>query len=276
MEVSQTTEKASSVAQTYVRYLQVALFVAIYVALGYLLKLKTESYLLLGVPLMLTFQLVVRKQPVHTLLLRNEERFQLNKMGWIIALFLLVFPTYKMVSAMLQDKLTLVSFGFYVAALLGAFCAGYCFSKFTRLTTKDFFNCLGICVAIRMVMYLLPVLLNNGTLHPDYLQGINSLLLYIPVAFVVEEVVFRGMLDAHIYAPQKSPGLFSAFFISALWGLWHLPITPAGDTSRWLVVIILMAKAGWGIILSLFWRRTGNLAVPAFSHAFVDAIRDAF
>jgi hypothetical protein len=29
-----------------------------------------------------------------------------------------------------------------------------------------------------------------------------------------------------------------------------------------------------GVSLSLFWRRSGNLAVPAFAHAWVDAVRD--
>jgi len=30
-----------------------------------------------------------------------------------------------------------------------------------------------------------------------------------------------------------------------------------------------------GVPLSLFWRKSGNLAVPGFTHAFVDAVRNA-
>jgi len=29
-----------------------------------------------------------------------------------------------------------------------------------------------------------------------------------------------------------------------------------------------------GIFLSIFWRRSGNLAVPGFSHAFSDSVRN--
>jgi membrane protease YdiL (CAAX protease family) len=30
-----------------------------------------------------------------------------------------------------------------------------------------------------------------------------------------------------------------------------------------------------GTVLSLFWRRSGNLVVPALGHAFLDALRNA-
>ena len=30
----------------------------------------------------------------------------------------------------------------------------------------------------------------------------------------------------------------------------------------------------WDIFLSIFWRRSGNLAVPGFSHAFSDSVRN--
>jgi membrane protease YdiL (CAAX protease family) len=29
-----------------------------------------------------------------------------------------------------------------------------------------------------------------------------------------------------------------------------------------------------GVFLSIYWRRSGNLAVPGFAHAFGDAVRN--
>src|ERR1051325_8524144 len=98
-----------SSANRSIRYIQVTLFVGIYIALGYLLKLKAESYLLLGIPLMLTFQLFIVKQPIYKLWLHNEERFYLDKWAWIIALCLIILPIYKIIISIQEDKLTPVS-----------------------------------------------------------------------------------------------------------------------------------------------------------------------
>lgn len=45
------------------------------------------------------------------------------------------------------------------------------------------------------------------------------------------------------------------------------------NQSGWLLQAQWQSAFG-GIVLSTFWRRTGNIAVPGFSHAFADAIRD--
>jgi membrane protease YdiL (CAAX protease family) len=125
-----------------------------------------------------------------------------------------------------------------------------------------------------MSLYFLPLLAGKSEFYPDYIRAIKSLLTYIPVAFVVEEVVFRGMLDTYIHSSKKVIGVWSALFISVLWGLWHLPLSADGSKPIWFVALGSMTISLWGIILSIFWRRTGNIAVPGFSHAFADAIRD--
>ena len=45
------------------------------------------------------------------------------------------------------------------------------------------------------------------------------------MTFVLEEVAFRGALDAHVHHEGEGRGWQSALFVSALWGLWHLPIS---------------------------------------------------
>ena len=74
----------------------------------------------------------------------------------------------------------------------------------------------------------------------------------------------------------------SAAFVSALWGAWHLPIKiplllagphPASH------LVVAANIVGWplaacivGIPLSLCWRRSGLLLVPALVHAFINAV----
>ncbi len=267
---SARTDTATS--KTYIRYIHVALFVAIYIVIGYLFNLKPQPYLLVGIPLTCFFQLFIVRQPLHKLWLREEEKFHLSKSGWIITLCFIVFPIYKAIELASQDKLTFVNSGYYSAAIFGAFGVGYCYSNVTKKTAKEFLLCFGIIAVVRMSWFLFPFIFGDQEFKPDYIQGIKSLLTYIPVAFVVEEVVFRGMLDTYIHPSKKTNGLWSAIFISCIWGVWHLPISI--DQSPGWVLLVVLRSGSWGVFLSIFWRRTGNLAVPAFSHSFVDAIRD--
>jgi membrane protease YdiL (CAAX protease family) len=257
------------------RYILTSLFIVIYIGLGFLFRLEAISYLLLGIPLTIIFQLFIARQPLHKLWLREGKKFYLNKLGWTITLCFVAFPIYMVIQLAIQDKLTVLNLGYYSAVILGAFGAGYCYSNFTKKTARDFLLCFGITAVLRMFFYFLPFLIDKDQFNPDYFRAVKSLLTYIPVAFVVEEIVFRGMLDTYIHQSKKVNGLWSAFFISCLWGLWHLPLSINGKNPIWFIVLTSMIISLWGILLSIFWRRTGNLAVPGFPHAVADAIRDS-
>jgi len=247
---------------------------AIYIGLGFYFKLNTESYLLLGIPLTTIFQLFVAKQPIYKLWLRDQQKFHLNKLAWTITSIFILYPIYKLTIDFIGGYRAPERIGFDLAMLLGAFAAGFCYSNFTKKTARDFLVCFAITFLLRMSLYFLPFIAGRSLFNPDYLRGLKSLLTYIPVAFVVEEVIFRGMLDTYIQ-PDKNPSrIFTALFISLLWGLWHLPLSD-DNHSVWFAAAGSMVVSLWGIILSIFWRRTGNLAVPGFSHAFADAIRDS-
>jgi membrane protease YdiL (CAAX protease family) len=258
----------------HIRYLQTILLMVVYISLGFLLKLEAVSYLLLGIPLTLIFQLLIVRQPLHKLWLRDNKKFHLSKLGWTISLFIIAFPIYKTIELATNDKLTLLNLGYYSAAILGSFGVGYCYSSFTKKTVKDFLLCFGIILVLRISLYFFPFIFGQNELKPDYLRGIQSLLTYIPIAFVVEEVFFRGMLDTYINQSKETNSFLSALFISCIWGLWHLPLSPNFENPI-LVVLLSMTISLWGIVLSIFWRRTGNLAVSGFPHAFADAIRDS-
>lgn len=261
-------------APIHIRYVLTILFMVVYISLGFIFRLEAVSYLLLGVPLTVIFQLCIARQPLHKLWLRDSDKFRLNKLGWTITLCFIAFPIYKSIQLATQDELTLLNLGYNFATILGAFGAGYCYSNFTKKTANDFLLCFGITAILRMGFYFLPFLLGKSEFNLDYIRAIKSLLTYIPVAFVVEEVVFRGMLDTYIHQSKQLNGVWSALFISVLWGLWHLPLSADGSKPIWFVALGSMTISLWGIILCIFWRRTGNIAVPGFSHAFADAIRD--
>ena len=103
-----------------------------------------------------------------------------------------------------------------------------------------------------------------------------DLLLYLPVTFVLEEVVFRGALDSYAGGDGIAgwPNFIGAIGVAALWGLWHMPVIP--DSLHVHVVLQLLAvHIPIGVFLAFAWRSGGTLLVPAIVHALVDAYRNA-
>ena len=98
--------------------------------------------------------------------------------------------------------------------------------------------------------------------------------LYYPATFALEEVAFRGAIDAHVHHDGDARGWQSASLVSALWGLWHLPVS-AGLPLPWMLLELVVVHVALGVWLSFAWRRTRNLGGPALAHAVNDAVRNA-
>jgi membrane protease YdiL (CAAX protease family) len=64
--------------------------------------------------------------------------------------------------------------------------------------------------------------------------------LYYPASFLLEEVAFRGALDAHVHYDGERGGWLSAVFISALWGVWHLPVSTGLPFPLLLVELVVV------------------------------------
>jgi membrane protease YdiL (CAAX protease family) len=96
-----------------------------------------------------------------------------------------------------------------------------------------------------------PTVTNHPALLTSLLVGLETFLLG-PVGFIVEEVFFRGGLDTYLHRAEKGTGWLSAIFVSALWGLWHLPgqVIPAGHLLS-TIVVLLVAQIAIGVPLSL-------------------------
>jgi membrane protease YdiL (CAAX protease family) len=168
---------------------------------------------------------------------------------------------------------------FSLCSVVGAVGATYAMRHFRREHLRLLAWCLLITLALDAVQWSLffgfglvemkPV---EGGVPERLAVGVFSLLQYMAVVFVMEEVTFR-MLDSHLHEADSGRGILSALFISVEWGLWHLP---SGEELTWQGLGLLMyVHVPYGVCLSLFWRKTGILVVPGLCHALGDAIRNA-
>jgi len=105
------------------RYLEACAFVAVWVTAGYLLPVSSNGYLLLGIPLTIAFQLVVRRRPLRELFAVGTDRFRLDRRGVLLAVALAAVPAwYAARSLAAHDWVTT---GWYLAATAGAACAAF-------------------------------------------------------------------------------------------------------------------------------------------------------
>jgi membrane protease YdiL (CAAX protease family) len=231
---------------------------------------------------MILFQLFVRKRPIHQLWLRDATTFQLDKWGMLIAACLMIYPCIRLVSQIIHKEWNSAIL-WNAAAIIGAVAAAYSLRNFKKETIKYTLLCLATSGVISMALftaaYFGQTILLKKELHPSLLVGVKSFLLYFPVCFMLEEVVFRGMIDPHIHRQYNKRGILSSIFVGVLWALFHLPVTIStyNSTGEILAGIfsLIFVHTIVGIPLSIYFRKSGNLAVPSFSHAIADSFRNA-
>lgn len=258
------------------RVLEAIAFVAVWVTAGYLLPVDANGYLLLGIPLTAGFQLLVRRRPLRELFAAGTTRFALGARGIALGAALAVVPGYHAAQAASSGDVTLL--GWYLAAVVGAFCAAF---ALRAGSVRAALSAAALPIAVGaggMALVLGTVHAVSGTpLSPQALVTIaTAVALYLPATFLLEEVAFRGALDAHVHHEGEGRGWLSAVLVSALWGLWHLPVSGGLELPFPLLLVeLVVVHVLIGVPLSFAWRRTHNLAGPAFAHAVVDAVRNA-
>jgi membrane protease YdiL (CAAX protease family) len=173
-----------------------------------------------------------------------------------------------------------VEAGWYLAAMVGAVAAGYALRRTTpgRVLRAAALPA-GIAVLLMVLVGVLQMVVLGRTPAPPAAlgTGLLSLALYFPAGFLIEEVTFRGALDAHLHRPDEGRGWWTALLGSALWGLWHLPALPppaSAGAAAVAVVQLLVVHSVIGVPIAFAWRKTGNLAAPALAHALADAVRN--
>jgi hypothetical protein len=250
-------------------------FVTVWVVLGYAFHLSADAYLLLGVPLTAGFQVLVRRRPLRELWVAAAARFTVDTRGAVLAVALAVAPGIYAADAFARGDG--VAGGWGVAAVAGAVCAAFAL-RTGNLPVVLRAAVLPLAVgAGGMIVVLGTAHILSGTPVPVTAAVVafaRSAALYFPATFLLEEVAFRGALDAHVHHDGEARGGASALFVSALWGLWHLPVS-SGLPLPLVLLELLGVHILIGIPMSFAWRRTGNLAAPALAHTVIDAVRNA-
>src|SRR5918995_4462796 len=178
-------------------------------AAGMLLDMSIYAYLLFGIPLPAGFQLFVRKRPIKDLWVRGDPGLSPRTVSLRLAIPLAIVPCVHLAVSVVKGQ-GLGYIGYALAAIVGAGAAAYALGRFRRETWRY----LGLCVATAS---LLGVLLTIGAAwhdasmvhptggrpHPNALFGIESLPLYIPALFMMEEVAFRAQ-STRTYAIRAS------------------------------------------------------------------------
>ena len=260
------------------RVLESIAFIAVWMLFGLRFHLSANAYLLTGIPLTLLFQRYFRKQPISALWVKGSTQVRLNRAGWLLAAGLLIVPVFylfRYVYSPLPHRGLLLLCD--VLACFSVVPAAFAFQHFTEWTWRCLALCLATAGLIGVALFLLAFLAHHPTSmlksHEFFKLGIQNFLWYLPWVFLVEEVTFRGLIDAHVHHETDAHRILSALFVSTLWGIWHYPVIP----NRHLVQIpaLIVSQCLVGVPLSFYWRKSGNLGVTSTVHAFVDAFRNA-
>ncbi len=268
------------------RFLIAALVVIVWWILGRALNANTAGYTLLGVPILLAFQVWIQRQPLLSLWVRSAPPLRLD--AWFIV-FWFVFslvPAYDLIVALQsRDFWGAVT---SMTAILGAFGLAYALRALRGMNGWRILLYFAVAVIIGLLplipTMILPQFLHmrvNGQTAAASLPPLQTILqvgvsrfLVGPIGFIIEEVFFRGGLDTYLHRGEKGAGWLSAIFVSALWGFWHLPgsaLTSGNLLST--LLSLLVSQIILGVPLSFLWRKSGNLTFPDTTHAVLEAVR---
>jgi membrane protease YdiL (CAAX protease family) len=246
-----------------------------YMALGFAFRLGAEAYLLLGIPITIGFQILVVRRPLRSLWLRPAPPMAFTPRSMMAIVVMAIAPAVVAATGLRDGHLAFVGWG--LAGMVGAVGAVYAMRAMDRDAVRSTIRTTLIAGAV-LVGIMVAYRLATGGFHGNVAAALTttlvSLLTYLPAVFVVEEVLFRGLIDTYLHGSTPGPDRASALYGSALWGLWHLPVAflvLGVLTIPYLVVV----HTTIGYFMVIAWRRTGNLAAPGVSHAMIDALRNA-
>jgi membrane protease YdiL (CAAX protease family) len=246
-----------------------------YIALGFAFRLTAEGYLLLGIPITIAFQVLVVRRPLRSLWLRSAPPVTLTARSIVAVAVVAIAPAFVAIGGLRDGNPVMVGYG--LAAMVGAVGAVYAMRAMDRDAVRSTIRTTLITAAILvgiMVAYRIASGGFNGNLAAAVATAVISVATYVPVVFVIEEVLFRGLLDTYLHGSAPGPDRASALYGSALWGLWHLPVAFL-DFGVLTIPYLVAVHTALGYFLVTSWRRTGNLAAPGIAHAVTDALRNA-
>jgi membrane protease YdiL (CAAX protease family) len=251
------------------------LVIGAYIAFGLALGLGSEAYLLLGVPITIAFEVLVVRRPLRSLWLRHAPPMTFDRRSVVAVSVVAIAPAIVAAGGIRKGDVALTLWG--LTAMFGAVGVVYTVRVMNRDAVRSTIRTTMISGAVLvgvMVVYRLATGGLNGNLAAAITTMLISTLTYVPVVFVMEEVLFRGLIETYLHGSTPGRDRASALYGSALWGLWHLPVASialGALTIPYLVAVHTVI----GFVLVTSWRRTGNLAAPGIAHAVIDALRNA-
>ena len=251
----------------------VTLVIGGYMALGAAFQLGAEAYLLLGIPITIAFQLLVVRRPLRSFWLREAPPLAFTT-PWLVAIVVVaIAPAVVAARGARDGDLALLGWG--VASMVGSVGAIYCLRAMdrdaVRSTVRTSLITGAVLVAV-MVAYRLISGGLTGNVTGALVAATFSVATYLPVVFVLEEVLFRGVIDTYLHGSTPGADRATALYGSALWGLWHLPVALALGILTVPYLVVVHTAIGYFLVVS--WRKTGNLAAPGIAHGVIDALRN--
>jgi membrane protease YdiL (CAAX protease family) len=266
---------ATTVDTRLARAVIATLVIGGYMALGFAIGLSAEGYLLAGIPITIAFQVLVVRRPLRALWLRDAPPVTFTPRSVVATVVVAIAPAIVAVGGIRAGNAVLMAYG--LAAMFGAVGAIYAIRAMDRDAVRATIRATMITSAILvsiMVSYRLVSGGFDGNLATSFATAMISVATYLPVVFVMEEVLFRGLLDPYLHGSTPGPDRASALYGSALWGIWHLPVMSVA-LGVWTVPYLVAVHTALGYVLVTAWRRSGNLAAPGSAHAVSDALRNA-
>jgi membrane protease YdiL (CAAX protease family) len=279
-----STEKQIVSAGSFRRYLEAAVFVAVWMLCGWLFRLEDNLYQFLGVPLLVLFQLGVRRRRLSELWLRDPEQpLRLDRWAVALALVFSVVPAF--VLTQMLSRVPWIESAYGLCVVAGSIAAGLTIRSQSVSTLRRGLPFFGLTLLIGFALMVLLALLLGLSPVPSLTRApliIRDILVLFAVTFVLEEVAFRGGLDTHVFpygieAKSRARVWVSAIFVSLLWAIWHIPpqFLYGEGTFAEVLTTNLIVEILIGVPLSFTWRKSGSLVLPALAHALIDAYRNS-
>ena len=244
-------------------------------ALGLAFHLSADVYLLIGIPITVAFQVLIVRQPLRALWLRGTPPMTFTPGSMAAVVVVSIAPAAIVIRGVRDGDLVLATYG--LATIVGAVGAVYAIRAMDRGAVRSTIRTTVITGAILIGM-MVAFRLGSGGFHGNLATAVATAVIsvatYVPVVFVMEEVLFRGLLDTYLHGSTPGPDRASALYGSALWGLWHLPVAFI-NLGILTIPYLVAVHTALGFFLATSWRRTGNLAAPSIAHAVTDALRNA-
>jgi hypothetical protein len=155
--------RAEGQAGFWKRGLVVLVFVGAWMALGWVLKLDVNQYLLLGVPLTALFQVLINRRPIRALWVRDAPSLRVDATWALLTIVIAAYPAYDLVR---NYRAGWVVVCWMSCAILGAPAAAYSIQNATRTISRAVWPALIMPVVMSALMAL-GAIARHGRVHPS-------------------------------------------------------------------------------------------------------------